>query len=97
MASGPNGDPPDDSAETEDREERELLHSVVEFGDTLVREVMTPRPDIVAVKSSATLVDLRAVFAEQQYSRIPVYRDSLDDVLGFVFVKDFVTVSGQPG
>ncbi len=96
VASGPNGDPPDDSAETEDREERELLHSVVEFGDTLVREVMTPRPDIVAVKSSATLVDLRAVFAEQQYSRIPVYRDSLDDVLGFVFVKDLVTVSGQP-
>ncbi len=92
-----NGETPDDTTEdADDREERELLHSVVEFGDTLVREVMTPRPDIVAVKSTATVAELRAVFAEQQYSRIPVYRDSLDDVFGFVFIKDFATVSGQP-
>ena len=83
-------------SDADDREERELLHSVVEFGDTLVREVMTPRPDLVAIKSTATLAELRTVFAEQHYSRIPVYRESLDDVLGFVFVKDLVTVSGQP-
>jgi len=73
-----------------EREERRLLESIVDFGDTLVREVMTPRPDIVGVRADATLAELRQVFAEQQYSRVPVYRDSLDHILGFVFVKDLI-------
>jgi len=73
-----------------EREERRLLESIVEFGDTLVREVMTPRPDIVGARADATLAELRQVFAEQQYSRVPVYRDSLDHILGFVFVKDLI-------
>jgi putative hemolysin len=73
-----------------EREERRLLESIVDFGDTLVREVMTPRPDIVGARSDATLAELRQVFAEQQYSRVPVYRDSLDHILGFVFVKDLI-------
>ncbi len=84
---GTNGD---QRSENDDHEERELLRSVVEFGDTLVREVMTPRPDIVAVKSTATLAELRATFVEEQHSRIPVYRESLDDIVGFAFVKDLV-------
>ena len=71
----------------DEREERELLQSVVEFGDTLVREVMTPRPDIVAVRADATLADLRALFLDQQYSRLPVFHEELDDIRGFVFVK----------
>ena len=79
-------------SEADEREERRLLQSVVEFGDTVVREVMTPRPDIVAVKSSASLAELRGLFAEQQYSRIPVYKENLDEILGFVFVKDLVTL-----
>jgi len=69
-------------------EERRLLQSIVDFGDTLVREVMTPRPDIVAVREDATIADLRAVFAEQEYSRFPVYKESLDNIAGFVFIKD---------
>ncbi len=73
-----------------EREERRLLESIVDFGDTLVREVMTPRPDIVGARADATLAELRQVFAEQQYSRVPVYRDSLDHILGFVFVKDLI-------
>jgi magnesium and cobalt exporter, CNNM family len=73
-----------------EREERRLLESIVDFGDTLVREVMTPRPDIVGTRADATLAELRQVFAEQQYSRVPVYRDSLDHILGFVFVKDLI-------
>ena len=68
------GDDTESRAEVEEHEERKLLQSVVEFGDTIVREVMTPRPDIVAVKSSATLGELRTIFTEQQYSRLPVYR-----------------------
>ena len=71
-------------------EERRLLRSVVDFGDTLVREVMTPRPDIVALPDTATIGDLRALFREQEYSRFPVYKDSLDNIAGFVFVKDLV-------
>jgi putative hemolysin len=74
-------------------EERRLLQSIVDFGDTLVREVMTPRPDIVAIRESATVGDVRALFREQEYSRFPVYKDSLDNIAGFVFVKDLVTLS----
>ena len=58
----------------------------------VVREVMTPRPDIVAVSAEASLQDLRAVFREEQYSRMPVYRDNLDNVVGVVFVKDLVAL-----
>jgi CBS domain containing-hemolysin-like protein len=73
-----------------ERDERQLLQSVVDFGDTLVREVMTPRPDIVAIRSEATLAELRAFFREQEYSRIPVFTGSLDSIAGFVFIKDLM-------
>ena len=73
------------------------MQSVVDFGDTLVREVMTPRPDIVAVRTDTTLDQLRRVFIEERYSRLPVYEDSLDRVLGFVFVKDLVALTDTPG
>ena len=71
-------------------EERRLLQSIVDFGDTLVREIMTPRPDIVAIRDDATVGDLLALFQEQEYSRFPVYKDNLDNIAGFVFVKDLV-------
>src|SRR3984893_2052974 len=74
-------------------EERRLLQRIVAFGDTLVCEVMTPRPDIVAIRDQATVGDVRALFREQEYSRFPVYKDSLDNIAGFVFVKDLVTLS----
>jgi putative hemolysin len=73
-----------------ERDERQLLQSIVDFSDTLVHEVMTPRPDIVAIRSDATLAELRAFFREQEYSRIPVYVDSLDNIAGFVFIKDLI-------
>jgi CBS domain containing-hemolysin-like protein len=73
-------------------EERRLLQSIVDFGDTLVREVMTPRPDIVAAREDATVGDVRALFREQEYSRFPVYKESLDNIAGFIFVKDLVTL-----
>ena len=76
-----------------DVEERRLLQSIVDFGDTLVREVMTPRPDLVAIRDSATIGELRALFKEQEYSRFPVYKESLDNIAGFVFVKDLLTLS----
>ena len=73
-----------------ERDERRLLQSIVEFGDTLVREVMTPRPDMVAISADATLAELRGLFQEQEYSRIPVYRENLDNILGIVYVKDLI-------
>jgi CBS domain containing-hemolysin-like protein len=73
-------------------EERRLLQSIVDFSDTLVREVMTPRPDIVAIPESATIGELRALFREQEYSRFPVFRENLDNIAGFVFVKDLVAL-----
>lgn len=69
---------------------RAMLRTLVDFRETMVREVMTPRPDIVAVPDGATVEELRLLFREQQYSRVPVYHDSLDNVLGFVFVKDLI-------
>jgi putative hemolysin len=74
-------------------EERRLLQSIVDFGDALVREVMTPRPDIVALREGATVGDFRALFREQEYSRFPVYSGSLDNIAGFVFVKDLVALN----
>jgi putative hemolysin len=79
------------------REERRLLQSIVDFGDTLVREVMTPRPDIVAIPVDATLDELRALFKEQEYSRIPVYQENLDNILGIVVVKDVLALTGIEG
>jgi putative hemolysin len=75
-----------------EEEGRELLQSIVDFTETVVREVMTPRPDIIAVRVDATLQDLRTLFREEQYSRMPVYRDSLDNIVGIVFVKDLVAL-----
>ncbi|MBM3780525.1 MAG: HlyC/CorC family transporter [Acidobacteria bacterium] len=69
---------------------REMLRSLVDFRETMVREVMTPRPDIVAVPASATVGQLQALFRDQQYSRMPVYQNTLDNVTGFVFVKDLI-------
>ena len=71
-----------------EREEKELIHSIFEFGDTIVREVMVPRPDIVAIESDKTLHDVQAVVLEHGYSRIPVFTDDLDDVVGIAYAKD---------
>ena len=75
-----------------EEEGRELLQSVVDFTETVVREVMTPRPDIIAIQADASLNDLRTLFREEQYSRFPVYRGDLDNIIGIVFVKDLVAL-----
>jgi CBS domain containing-hemolysin-like protein len=73
-------------------EGRELLQSIVDFTETIVREVMTPRPDIIAIRADASLQDLRELFREEQYSRMPVFRENLDNIIGIVFVKDLVAL-----
>ncbi len=73
-----------------EEEEGELIHSILEFGDTSVGEVMTPRPDIVALPTTATVREARDVIIESKYSRLPVYRDQIDNVEGFIYVRDLL-------
>jgi CBS domain containing-hemolysin-like protein len=73
-----------------EEEEGELIHSIIEFGDTRVSEVMTPRPDIVAVPETATIREARDVILESKYSRLPVYRDQIDGVYGIIYVRDLL-------
>lgn len=70
------------------KEEEELIHSVFEFGDTVVREVMVPRPDVVAIEDDRSLRDVQALVLQHGYSRIPVMHEDLDDVVGVVYAKD---------
>ena len=87
---GPRPEPAPAVESAQPADENRLLRSVVDFGQTLVREVMTPRPDIVAIRSDATIDDLRRLVQEQEYSRLPVYTDNLDNIVGLVVVKDLI-------
>ena len=71
-------------------DERILIHSIIEFGDTIVREVMVPRPDVVAVENSVEAGAVLERAIEAGYSRIPVFNQSLDDVIGIAFTKDLI-------
>jgi len=71
-----------------EKDDRKLIESVVAFGDKTVREVMTPRPKMVAIDANRSLEDLRELVIHEQYSRIPVYEQSIDNVVGFVHVRD---------
>jgi putative hemolysin len=94
-----SGEPPTEVEDTKRREEgdeeRRLLRSIVDFGNTLVREVMTPRPDVAAIRAEATLAELREYYREQEYSRIPVFQEDLDNILGIVVVKDLLMFEGD--
>jgi len=71
-------------------EERALIHSVINFGDTITREVMIPRPDIVAVEATATVDEAIAVIVRAGRSRLPVYDGSIDNVVGILLAKDLL-------
>jgi CBS domain containing-hemolysin-like protein len=73
-----------------EREERRLIHSIIEFGDTVVREVMVPRPDMVAVEARATVNDAMEVVMAAGFSRIPVYEQGIDDINGILYAKDLM-------
>ncbi|MDE1154431.1 MAG: hemolysin family protein [Acidobacteriaceae bacterium] len=75
-----------------DERDRELVRSVVEFGDKVVREVMTPRPQIFAVPSRMSLEEFTAQINEHGFSRVPVYGESLDQVTGIAFARDLLLV-----
>ena len=78
-----------------EEDEKELIHSIFEFGDTIVREVMVPRPDIVAIEHDKSLRDVQDLVLRHGFSRIPVYDDDLDNVVGLVYAKDVLKALHQ--
>jgi len=76
-------------------EQADLIEQVVEFSDKRVREVMTPRADIVAIPADATLEELHAKVVETKFSKIPVYEKSLDDIFGVVYAQDLLQIADQ--
>ena len=74
-------------------EQADLIEQVVEFSDKRVREVMTPRPDIVAISAESTLEELHGKVVETKFSKIPVYEKSLDDICGVVFAQDLLQIA----
>ena len=73
-----------------EEEEGELIQTIIEFGDTRAGEVMTPRTDIAALPITATVREARDLMIESKYSRIPVYRDQIDNVEGLIYVRDLL-------
>ncbi|MHB8895222.1 MAG: hemolysin family protein [Candidatus Geothermincolia bacterium] len=73
-----------------EEEEKEMIHSVFEFSDTMVREVMVPRPDMVTLPTSATVMDALVLTIEKGFSRIPVYDRELDSIQGVLYAKDLM-------
>jgi CBS domain containing-hemolysin-like protein len=89
-----------DMAEEEEEieeEERVLIHSVFEFGDTVVREVMVPRPDMVAIRAEATVDQALETIVKAGYSRIPIYEGDTDNITGVLYAKDLLRKTARAG
>ena len=81
-----------DQAETEgglDEHESDLIRNAIEFNDLEVSEILTPRVDLVAAEENSTMEEVGALFAESGYSRIPIYHETIDNIVGVVHEKDF--------
>jgi putative hemolysin len=75
-----------------EREDAKLIEQVVEFGDKRVKDMMTPRPDVVAVAAGSTIEQLRRLMVETKFSRVPVFENTLDDVFGIAYSHDVMEV-----
>ena len=80
---------------TVEEAEAEMLHNVFEFGDRSVREVMTPRPEVAWIEEGTKLADFLASYAESPHTRFPVYRDSIDNVIGILSIKDVLMAQAK--
>ncbi len=78
-----------------EKEEGNLIKSLVEFGDTVVREIMTPRVDMVCIKKGETIKTLRGLVIKEKHSRIPVYKDRIDNIEGIIIAKDLLEYSSE--
>jgi CBS domain containing-hemolysin-like protein len=77
-------------------QEQEMIKGVIDLEETVVREVMTPRVEVVAVPETATLAELWALVKEHGYSRLPVYRDTIDNICGIVYARDLLHYLDKP-
>ena len=75
-----------------EEEEREMIYNVFDFGDSLAKDIMIPRIDMVTVEDTATYKEVMELFRENMYTRLPVYHDSTDNIIGIINVKDFLFV-----
>jgi putative hemolysin len=73
-----------------EKDERSMIHSIIEFGDTVVREVMKPRPDMITVEAAQSVDEAMDIAIKAGFSRIPVIRESKDDIAGVVYAKDLM-------
>jgi putative hemolysin len=83
-------------APVHDENQDRLVDAVARFSQTQVRQVMTPRPDVVAIPASSAVGEVLKVVRETRYSRIPLYGENLDDIVGFVTVRDLLEYEGDP-
>ena len=72
-----------------DQHESDLIRNAIEFNDLEVSEILTPRVDLVAVEDDATMEEAASLFVESGYSRLPIYHDSIDNIIGVIHEKDF--------
>lgn len=77
--------------------ETEMINSIFEFDDTIVKEVMTPRTDMVVIGINAEMEEILDVIVEEHYSRIPVYMDTIDNIIGILYVKDLFGIIKKDG
>jgi len=78
-------------------EEKDMIYNVFEFADTQARDVMTTRTDMVAVEVNSTYWDIIKIFKEEQFSRIPVYENTIDNIIGILYVKDLLFLEDNKG
>ncbi|MBI5565782.1 MAG: HlyC/CorC family transporter, partial [Chloroflexi bacterium] len=80
-----------------EEDEKEMIYSIFEFGETLAREVMVSRVDIVALDAETLLMDAMDVIIKHNHSRVPVYQDNIDNVIGILYAKDLLKVLREKG
>lgn len=80
-----------------EEEEGAMIQSIIRFGDRTVVEVMTPRPNIIAIEARATLHEVRDLIVQSKYSRLPVYNEQLDDIFGVIYVRDLLSYWASEG
>ena len=80
---------------TLEKEERKMLHGIFELSDTKVREIMVPRTDVIMLSIESNIQEAIEVVRKSKFSRIPVYRDSVDDIVGMLYTRDLIPFIGQ--
>jgi len=74
-----------------EKEEKEMIHSIFELGDKMVKEIMTPRVNIIATEENTPIEEIVKIISSHGYSRIPVYRENIDKIIGIVYIKDIIS------